>query len=198
MKKTTDKILKAAAQLFSQHGYKDVSTKSIARRARVNEATLFRTFGGKRAILERVIEQMIAATGYGLGLQDTFQQPDFRRFVRAFAAAFYPSELGVRLWIGGRELRASPAGRRMLSTMRHTRKKMMSRIENAQAAGIARRDLDVAACGDLLRLALFGHAVASIYSRYPESPKLVSPKRLTEAVIAGMLQSSASARLHRK
>lgn len=51
-----DKILKAAADLFSKKGYAATATKDIARKARVNEATLFRVFGGKEKLFHAVIE----------------------------------------------------------------------------------------------------------------------------------------------
>lgn len=42
------KILEAASDMFEHHGYYHVTTKDIARKARVNEATVFRLFGSKK------------------------------------------------------------------------------------------------------------------------------------------------------
>lgn len=55
MKKTQEKILKAATKLFSEHGYNGTSTKRIAEVAGVNEVTVFRHFGNKSNILQEVI-----------------------------------------------------------------------------------------------------------------------------------------------
>ncbi len=44
---TEARIIEAAVQLFSQHGFKGTSTRDIAELANVNEATLFRHFGRK-------------------------------------------------------------------------------------------------------------------------------------------------------
>ncbi len=56
MKKTEEKILKAATKLFSEYGYNGVSTKKIADTAGVNEVTLFRHFGNKSNLLQAVIK----------------------------------------------------------------------------------------------------------------------------------------------
>lgn len=53
---TRDKILNAAIDLFSQNGFKGVTTKQIALAASVNEVTLFRQFGSKQKIFQEVME----------------------------------------------------------------------------------------------------------------------------------------------
>jgi AcrR family transcriptional regulator len=55
MKKTEEKILKAATKLFSEKGYSNTSTKKIAEVAGVNEVTIFRTFKTKSKVLQEVI-----------------------------------------------------------------------------------------------------------------------------------------------
>ena len=50
-RETGEAILRAAAELFGERGYKATTTRAIAERAGVNEVTLFRRFGSKRGIL---------------------------------------------------------------------------------------------------------------------------------------------------
>ncbi len=50
-----DKILNAAARVYSQHGFRGATTRLIAQEADVNEVTLFRTFGSKEALIEEAI-----------------------------------------------------------------------------------------------------------------------------------------------
>lgn len=57
IQKTRERILQAATVLMKVHGFKGVTTKAIAAEAGVNEVTLFRHFGSKKAILEAIIEQ---------------------------------------------------------------------------------------------------------------------------------------------
>ncbi|WP_432664671.1 TetR/AcrR family transcriptional regulator [Wukongibacter baidiensis] len=56
---TKDRILNASIDLFSQYGYKAVTTKQIAQTASVNEVTLFRHFGTKQNILEETIDKFV-------------------------------------------------------------------------------------------------------------------------------------------
>jgi len=50
-----DRILEAAARVYSKHGFRGATTRLIAAEAGVNEVTLFRTFGSKGALLEAVL-----------------------------------------------------------------------------------------------------------------------------------------------
>ena len=50
-----DRILRAAALVYSQHGFRGATTRLIAQEADVNEVTLFRTFGSKEALIEEAI-----------------------------------------------------------------------------------------------------------------------------------------------
>lgn len=59
---TKDRILSAAIDLFSQYGYRAVTTKQIAEVALVNEVTLFRHFGTKRNLLEETINKFVFKT----------------------------------------------------------------------------------------------------------------------------------------
>lgn len=55
--KTRDKILNAALELFAEKGFSASTTKEIARRAKVNEVTIFRQFRSKRALFAAVVAE---------------------------------------------------------------------------------------------------------------------------------------------
>ena len=50
-----DRVLDAALELFVEFGYKGTTTREIARRARVNEVTVFRQFGTKQGLFRAVV-----------------------------------------------------------------------------------------------------------------------------------------------
>ena len=52
-----ERILEAAARVYSKHGFRGATTRLIAAEAGVNEVTLFRTFGSRGALLEAVLEE---------------------------------------------------------------------------------------------------------------------------------------------
>lgn len=109
---TRDKIVAAATRLFAARGFAAVSTKDIARAARVNEATLFRNYGDKRRIFNAVIRAQIDQ----LLPIETFEQiasePDCvvatRKFVAALEHLFSADYLRIT-WASALELGASNA-----------------------------------------------------------------------------------------
>lgn len=59
----TDKglsILAAARKLFSQNGFEATTTKEIAIEANVNEVTIFRLFGTKQVLLEKMLDYYVS------------------------------------------------------------------------------------------------------------------------------------------
>lgn len=56
---TSEKILEAAMRLFSENGYKAVTTKEIAREAGVSEMTVFRHFENKQNLFEKAFDKHV-------------------------------------------------------------------------------------------------------------------------------------------
>src|ERR1700681_1657431 len=57
VEETRGKILAAASELFERDGTRGTTNREVAELAGVNEATLFRHFGSKRALLDAMREQ---------------------------------------------------------------------------------------------------------------------------------------------
>ncbi len=57
MEDARNRILNAAMKVFSKEGYEGATTKKIAKKANVNEVTLFRKFHSKENILKTVISK---------------------------------------------------------------------------------------------------------------------------------------------
>ena len=55
-----NRILAAAARVYSQHGFRGATTRLIATEAGVNEVTLFRTFGSKAELLQAMLQSQVA------------------------------------------------------------------------------------------------------------------------------------------
>jgi AcrR family transcriptional regulator len=53
-----ERIIEAAAQVFSESGYRGATTRRIAQVAGVNEVTLFRHFGSKEELIREAIRHM--------------------------------------------------------------------------------------------------------------------------------------------
>jgi AcrR family transcriptional regulator len=80
-------VVEAAVLSFAEQGYDATSTRMIAERAGVAEATIFRHFGTKKALLMRIAEPVVkrllapAAAEEAILLRE--QSTDVRMFVRA-------------------------------------------------------------------------------------------------------------------
>ncbi|MGZ4832077.1 MAG: TetR/AcrR family transcriptional regulator [Terriglobales bacterium] len=59
MLKAKEKLLRAAVKVFAEKGFSGASTREIARRARVNPVTLFRTFNSKEQLHAAAVDYMI-------------------------------------------------------------------------------------------------------------------------------------------
>jgi AcrR family transcriptional regulator len=56
------KIFSAALEILVSHGYEGATTQKIAATAGVNEATLFRKYGNKAGLFEKVVEHQLSDT----------------------------------------------------------------------------------------------------------------------------------------
>ena len=56
---TESKIMDAALYLFSNHGYRETTTRKIAERADCNELTIFRIFENKENLLRRILKRRL-------------------------------------------------------------------------------------------------------------------------------------------
>src|SRR5579875_3550087 len=55
---TRNRILQATREIFSHKGFRGTTTREVAERAGVNEATLFRHFGNKEALIEAMFKNV--------------------------------------------------------------------------------------------------------------------------------------------
>jgi AcrR family transcriptional regulator len=88
---TREKLLNAAFWFFSRRGYSGSGTREIAARARVNESTLFRTFGSKRELFRCTLEHELGRVPFSQLLdREAFARgldPGIRSLARNFAGA---------------------------------------------------------------------------------------------------------------
>jgi AcrR family transcriptional regulator len=59
-----ERLFEAAIAAFAEHGYSGATTKEIARRAGVNEVTLFRRYGTKAELITEALTQGLSNTPF--------------------------------------------------------------------------------------------------------------------------------------
>lgn len=155
------RILSAASRLFARVGYHKVSTRAIAREAGVAEKTLYRRFGTKSALYNRVKSRLVFPLGVFTSTEMALQHPDFETAVRSFAHEYLRAMPASRVRTFVR-VRLEADSKETAAVIGPTRKRMIelvaARVEKAQRAGEARAFDAVHAARALLR-GLFGHAV---------------------------------------
>jgi AcrR family transcriptional regulator len=61
-----DKLFEATVAVFAECGYRATTTQEIARRAGVNEVTLFRRYGAKAALINTALTHVLAETSFAM------------------------------------------------------------------------------------------------------------------------------------
>lgn len=80
-------VFDAAVSVFAEKGYRATTTKEIAERARVNEVTLFRRYGGKAALINAALAHVLADLAFARLTATSDVTADLVVLVRAYAEA---------------------------------------------------------------------------------------------------------------
>lgn len=63
---TRQRILSAAIELFSKHGYNGASTRDVASLANVNEVTVYRNYASKKALFVAAVESELSKVSFSM------------------------------------------------------------------------------------------------------------------------------------
>lgn len=138
---TRQRIVDAALRVFSEHGYKGATTRAIANQAGLNEVTLFRHFGTKKALLAAVLDQYSALPALKTILGDQLTG-DYRQDLIAIGVQFL-QVLTLRheiLWLMLGEARRQPEIREVLAGLsRQGRQLMSAYLRQQMRRGVVRK-----------------------------------------------------------
>ncbi|MBS3943492.1 MAG: TetR/AcrR family transcriptional regulator [Dethiobacter sp.] len=87
MEDTRNRILKAALESFSKHGYTGATTREIARVSEVTEVTLFRYFQSKEKLFENVVCKFLPGPEFGQFVSNA-KELDYRQALESIAHFF--------------------------------------------------------------------------------------------------------------
>lgn len=87
-KKSRQKLIDAALELFTSQGIAHTATRQIANLASVNEATLFRNFGNKYGLLQAVIQEAGLLSHLEEQIKSHLQDNGVPRSLKEYALAF--------------------------------------------------------------------------------------------------------------
>lgn len=83
-----DSLFQATVELFAERGYAAATTQEIAKRAGVNEATLFRRYGTKTALIEAALIHCLANSPFGGIAGGGDVRADLMAIVEAYEATY--------------------------------------------------------------------------------------------------------------
>lgn len=80
-----DELFRAAVTVFAESGYRATTTQEIAKRAGVNEVTLFRRYGDKASLINAALTRVLADTSFARVETTDDVRADLIALVRAYA-----------------------------------------------------------------------------------------------------------------
>jgi len=155
--------MRAALELFIEHGVAGASIEKIAKRAGVAKTSIYRRWSSREAVLAQAIEVFRNATGYTIDLLDRTPPQDFvRLLVEACEVVGRPEirKLMTRL-IG-----SIPDYPKLIEVYRETyylpRRQAFGRaLERVRAVGLLGKEIDLEALADTIIGAVMYHLLMS-------------------------------------
>lgn len=152
---TRQRLLECAWQLFQQRGYDNTTVEEITERADVAKGTFFNYFATKDALLDEIALWRIDMLGNNVLAADDVPQgavAGIKRLVRAMAAEFSPDrELPQHLLIARISAPIRHESAHRLGSIMH------DLVQQGQAGGEVRADLDAGLIARLLLTSVFYH-----------------------------------------
>jgi AcrR family transcriptional regulator len=155
---TRERLLDAAAQTFSSDGLRGATTREIARKAGVNEVTLFRHFKSKEQLLRAVLLRGLAAEVAIMDQHSSWKE-NLRESMEKYARHYY-SHMEKKKGIARAFLAEAQVLPRSMQTMiadviRPVRERLILILADAQKAGMVRSDLNVECALDAFKNTLY-------------------------------------------
>ena len=152
-------ILRAALELFIEHGVAGASIEKIARRAGVGKTSIYRRWSTREALLAQAIEAFRNATGYTTDLLDRTPPRDFIKLLIDACDVIARPEIRKLM---ARLIGSVPDYPKLIEVYRETyylprRLAFVRALERLQAAGLLARNTDLETLADMLSGALMYH-----------------------------------------
>jgi len=156
--RTRRRLLDAATETLNRVGIQGATTREIARRAGVNEVTLFRHFKSKEQLLGAVLHRGLAAEAAILDEHSSWKE-NLREGLEKYARHYYS------LWNRNKDFAGAflaeghlwPKSMQAMiaDVMRPVRERLVPILTDAQKAGVVRSDLNIECALDAFKNALY-------------------------------------------
>jgi AcrR family transcriptional regulator len=162
-------ILRAALELFIEHGVAGASIEKIARQAGVGKTSIYRRWSTREALLAQAIEAFRNATGYTTDLLDRTPPRDFVKLLIDACEIIARPEIRKLM---ARLIGSVPDYPKLIEVYRETyylprRLAFVRALERVQAAGLLARNTDLETLADMLSGALMYHLLMPAVGENP-------------------------------
>ncbi len=150
-RRTRDKLLVAAREVFEDKGYAATRMSDIAAAAGVSHGTTYTWFADKEAVLRALVDDIVAEVFSALAIGDEVPEPQRRMLEanRRYLAAY--RRHGRMLEVVEEAAASDDRYRDALARVRRDHVARVTRdIERLQSAGVAARDVDAAVAAGAL------------------------------------------------
>ena len=147
-----ERLLAAAADVFSREGLQGATTRVIAREAGVSEVTLFRLFESKERLLAGVLSQVCMAQSESLANKAAWTQDlhaDLMTFAKAYNDMLVKNEAMIRTLIGEATRQPEHARQLIKDSVKPARMRFIAYLEEACGRGQVRPGLDLPIVADM-------------------------------------------------
>jgi AcrR family transcriptional regulator len=155
---TRERLLDAATQTFSSDGLRGATTREIARKAGVNEVTLFRHFKSKEQLLRAVLLRGLAAEVAIMDQHSSWKE-NLRESMEKYAHHYYShmeKKKGIaRAFLAEAQVLPKSMQTMIADVIRPVRERLILILTDAQKAGKVRSDLNVESALDAFKNSLY-------------------------------------------
>jgi AcrR family transcriptional regulator len=152
--KTRQRLLDAATEILNSCGIQGATTREIARRAGVNEVTLFRHFKSKEQLLRAVLQRGLAAEAAILDEHSSWKE-SLDKYARHYYSLWDKNEECAGAFLAEGHLWPKSMQAMIAEVIRPVRERLVSILADAQKAGVVRSDLNIECALDAFKNALY-------------------------------------------
>ncbi|MBV9392446.1 MAG: TetR/AcrR family transcriptional regulator [Verrucomicrobia bacterium] len=164
--KTRNRLLEAAARVFSQHGIQGATTREIAREAGVNEVTLFRHFKSKEQLLYAVVERSMITEERLIRSIDSWTtnlKESLAQYAQQYFTLLEQKEALARAFLAEARAFSPSVQERIGELLSPIRAELIALLTAAKQAGLIRNDVDTECAVDAFKNSLYAALLRQSY-----------------------------------
>jgi AcrR family transcriptional regulator len=155
---TRERLLDAAAETFARDGIRGATTREIARKAEVNEVTLFRHFKSKEQLLRAVLQRGLASEVAMMDQHSSWKE-NLRESMEKYARHYYShvekKEGIARAFLAEAQILPKSMQAMIAEVIRPVRERLVLILTDAQRAGVVRQEVNVECALDAFKNTLY-------------------------------------------